>query len=453
MDALTALIMLEQQKRQSEQQDIETFGNLAKDMKMQSVVKDFVSMPDKSPESIKMFAAEKGLSGEDLKQVMGIAHDFSAYADTRKKQSARDALSEALKGSNGGMSPEVGNQLSQLAIQDSQAAQAVGDSLKSRTAYDQQQKSQAVYDELDNYLKGNADLNNPALANLLARVGIQNPQAGYATTQSINSFRTTPEQLADREDKKSLREIQMLTAKAQLDNAQNRRSGRGGGLTQYQRNQEFDKFAKQYRADRLMDLEVSIVDGKPQKNYKDLTGKEYMNIRRGIEKEIGDARRIYSQTGVSPQEAFGSLTQQGTQSSDTTTKFINDGKGKQGSGGTGVPWWSKYLKTNQDETSQQPQNKQPATQLSAPTQPDVRPQPASIDGQTPSKAINALKNGMSFSNVRVDPKSGTVWATDGQGKLRRIAVKPPQKIYNNQYDNPEYASYFELINMLGTNAK
>lgn len=49
-----------------------------------------------------------------------------------------------------------------------------------------------------------------------------------------------------------------------------------------------------------------------------------------------------------------------------------------------------------------------------------------------------------FTNVRVDPKTGIIWGVK-DGKTTRIMVKPPEKIYNNRYANPEYDQYRKML--------
>lgn len=59
-------------------------------------------------------------------------------------------------------------------------------------------------------------------------------------------------------------------------------------------------------------------------------------------------------------------------------------------------------------------------------------------------------NGIDPSSVKepVMDKYGTIWGTV-DGHTTRVMMKPSEKIYNGQYDNPEYKQYVDLIKSLG----
>lgn len=42
-------------------------------------------------------------------------------------------------------------------------------------------------------------------------------------------------------------------------------------------------------------------------------------------------------------------------------------------------------------------------------------------------------------------KDGVIWGISPSGQTNRIMVKPPERIYNDQYPNPEYAKYLDLL--------
>ena len=46
-------------------------------------------------------------------------------------------------------------------------------------------------------------------------------------------------------------------------------------------------------------------------------------------------------------------------------------------------------------------------------------------------------------------KDDVVWGVTPDGKTERVMVKPSEKIYNNQYDNPKYQEWLELLKKVG----
>lgn len=74
------------------------------------------------------------------------------------------------------------------------------------------------------------------------------------------------------------------------------------------------------------------------------------------------------------------------------------------------------------------------------TAPTPQPQPKEKPKEQPKQA--------QYSDVMVD-KDGTIWGKDASGQPRRIMVKPPEKIYNGRYDNPEYQKYVETMKQYG----
>ncbi len=63
-----------------------------------------------------------------------------------------------------------------------------------------------------------------------------------------------------------------------------------------------------------------------------------------------------------------------------------------------------------------------------------------------NRFIDRLK-GAKITNPVID-ENGVVWA-NVDGRTRRLAVKPAEKIYNNRIDNPEYKEYLDLLEKLG----
>jgi hypothetical protein len=49
-----------------------------------------------------------------------------------------------------------------------------------------------------------------------------------------------------------------------------------------------------------------------------------------------------------------------------------------------------------------------------------------------------------WTGIKVD-KKGSIWGKDTNGRFRRIARKPNERIYNNRYPNPEYDEYLKFL--------
>jgi hypothetical protein len=60
------------------------------------------------------------------------------------------------------------------------------------------------------------------------------------------------------------------------------------------------------------------------------------------------------------------------------------------------------------------------------------------------------KQGKKYKKVLLDTQgSGNIYGKTEDGKTVLIMRKPSQKIYNNRYDNPDYAKYLELLKQYG----
>lgn len=109
--------------------------------------------------------------------------------------------------------------------------------------------------------------------------------------------------------------------------------------------------------------------------------------------------------------------------------------------------WEPYT-----QEAQQPQSFAPETRQERQPERTIINEPplgnTSISGK--KKSGNQFIDNLAGHKIEspIIKNDGSVWAyVDGVAK--RIAIKPSEKIYNNQYDNPRYAEYAELLKSLG----
>ena len=102
-----------------------------------------------------------------------------------------------------------------------------------------------------------------------------------------------------------------------------------------------------------------------------------------------------------------------------------------------IQGWDQYAKQNQKGGRQQAGVDAAKIIEPAPTD---KPKPPAQD------IVSKYKK-----TAHID-SDGTIWAKRPNGQTFRLAMKPSKKIYNNRYDNPEYAKYMEMVKKLGLSA-
>lgn len=386
MDPLAALVQMNIANRQGTQRGIQDIQNFADERRIKQLTQEFLQMPDKSEEGIQLFAAKNRMKPEEIQTVIGMAGVFNKFAEERKTTQQRDSLMKMLQGFGGEQTPELRKGIAQYGALNPNSAFAIMQALGLEKPMSEQETEITIdLTSADGKNKTKARVGSDRHKQLLA--------SGWAEGEPINTGTDSR-----------------------------------GGMTESQKLNVFDKYANTWVEDSMASDGWSFDSGQWMKDGELRTGKEAIAAKSGLKAMVTKAKKLYLENGGLPEDAFSQAAPKQTGPSKTTQDYVNAGK--------------------QITSQVKPQQAEPAvpgiwdTIIS-----NVKGRMAPKTETAPAVQQPKTAEPTQYTDVTI-AKDGSIWGKVN-GQARRIAVKPPEKIYNNKYDNPKYAEYLKLLEQYG----